>query len=537
MPEVTPLPEPSPSYGSDLYNSLPSFWTRMYDDSVFISRMTQGFGMNLEQLKIEMGEAEACLGRETVPPYARTKAVALSIRKSEKDGGRTTELHFGMDPLGNVGPQPDDSPYVPNSEFHIGGSAPRRGYVSYPIHGVVPDDGVLVITDRLSSPYVVFSKGVDYYLDGESIVFREDRDPFSSLSRFFLTGTVESSTGEPDQVLLMWGMEALYDKGYVEDHFGQLYDGTPGDPSYYKDVINAAGDLYSKGTAENNVRFAMGRLFQTAVVEKDETVVDVQPTSTQTLVVTADNMYRVRVEETLRPEIVIGYALTKGEFLTESVRVYQTLNPNVFEERNGLTLEQFKLDFPELHVRPGMAAVGGLALVWDSVPVLYRGKDEHGNNRYSFNVSSSQGVDDAFWNYVFDRTEAESVKMSDLLSEFISPGHAEVDGEAVGSIVPVRYFLTNFFSANASAVVVDFASLPQYIRELDVTRILSEVSAVYTRTFVTVRAEVAAETYDLADGGSESLSNLPAAILSEEAGVANSLTYYDATVKTRRVRI
>lgn len=537
MTDISKLNEPAPEYGSELYTSLPSFWSRMYDDRTFIKRLCQGFGMTLEQLKVQFGETQDCLGRTTIPPYRRVKNAALSIRKSERNTGDTVNLHFGMDPAPNVGPQPEDSPYTPYAELSIGGAALRRGYAAYPLHGHIPDSGVLLITDRLSEPYLVMVRGRDFYIDGSSIVFRDSRDPFSGLSRFFMTGTVEAEDGTPDQVLLMWGIEALYDDEYVEQHFGQMYDGAPSDPQYHKEIINAAGDLYSEGTAEYVMRKSLGALFRTPVAKETETILDIGSDGDQTIVVTAKNMYLVRSEETLKPGIEVGYELGKGEFLTDTVRLYQTLNPNYFEQRNGLTLEEFESDFPELHLRKGVAAVSGLSLVWDSVPVIYRGKDENDNNLYSFNVSADEATDTLFWEYVFDRVTKEEVDMAYLLADHVQPGHAEVIGEAVGTVIPVRYFLTNFFCANASAIAVDFDALPQYIKELDINRIVSEVSAVYTGTFIVVRLLADTDTYEIDVDAGESLTDIPAVPLADETMVTDSLTYYDATVTTRRVRI
>ena len=538
MIDVTELKNPKRQAGADLYNSLGSFWSTMYDDADYVYRLMQGFGMTYEQLKIKFAETQDCLGLATVPPYSRVKYQFFTILKSGRNTGKTSELTFGMQYAGNIGPQAESSPYETGTELEIGGNATRVGYVSYPLLGVEPDEGMLMISDSLSQPRVVLTRGIDYYVDAGSLVFREDRDPFgANLSKFFLTGAVDSGRDKPDEVLLLWGMEALYDENYVEDHFGHLYVGGPRDPQYYKELVNAAGSLYSGGTAELNVRQSLGRMFRTAVAEERELVIDVyeRPDGSQ-IVATRRNVYEIRPEETLKDAVTVEYELSPGEFLTNTVRLYQTLNPNVFEQRNKLTLQDFREDFAELRLKDGVSAVGGLVLGWENVPILYRGLDDNGNPRYSFDVGDTE-VNDEFWQYVFDKSERDGVNMLDLFEGYVTEGHSEVDGEAVGMISPIRYFLRNFFCANASALAVDFDALPQYIRELDVTRILSEVSAVYTKTFVLAKVRAEQEIYDLETMSSEKLSDMPAAPVSDAAGVDGSLTYYDTTVRTRRVRV
>jgi hypothetical protein len=493
--------------------------------------------MTLEQLKLNYNEAEDCLGRGTIPTHHRVKNYAMSISKNDRNTGSTVNLYFGMDPLGNVGPQPEDSEYTPSIEFSIGGKAVRSGYVAYPLSGDVPVGGVALIMDRLVSPRVVMAKGVDYYVSDGSIIFREDRDPFGGLSSNYLTATTEGPDG-PNTQLLLWGVDALFDDNYLEDHFGQLYDGKSDNLDYYKDLLNASGDLYASGTNILNMRYALGKLFGTPVAVADETVVDVyQEQDGSTVITTASNLYRARKEETLLSSIQVGYQLTQGEFMTETLRFYCTLNPNIFEVRNKLTLEQFSQDFPEINLRDGMAAVGGLSLVWYDTPLLYRGVDDNGNNRYSFNVSTDATIDTEFWEYVFNKTESEGVDMAQLFPDELTIGHSTEVGAQVGTISPVRYFLKNFLSANASALAVDFDSLPQYIRELDVSSVITAVSAVYTRILISVRVTAETDYYSLEDHSTERLTDLPASSVSDTAGQSGSLEYYDANVKIRRIKV
>lgn len=529
------LPEPADETPKEIYNSLGSFWTRLYDDKDFIKRLSQGAALLAEQLKIEFAEASACLGREGAPTYARTKYAPMIIKKSQANTGSTTDLVFGMSPVVTIGPQASDSEYTPNVEFHVGGKAPISGFVAYPILGTIPDSGVLLVTNDLAEPDIVMSNGSDFYIRDGSIIFREDRDPFGGLKSYFQTATIEGA--EPDTQLLLWARDSLQDVGYLKDHFGHLYDGTTDDLDYYKEVINASGDLYAGGTNTLNMKLSLGRLFATPVAVAAETITDIsQDPGGTTYVVTPNNLYKVRDEETLLPAIVEGYTLTKGEFMTNTLRFYWTLDPDEFAARNGSTLDKFKEDFPTLRIGRGASVIGGLSPSWDPEPIIYYGVDNNGNPRYTFPVSNDAAVTESFWNYVFEQTETQGIPMYSLFSEFITTPEEVPVGTQVGTVSPAAYFINNLLYANASALVVEFDALPQYIRELDVYQSISAASAVYTGMLITIRSSLAEEDFDLGQSSTDLADSAPAAVLSDVSGVTGSLSYYDVNVKIRRIR-
>jgi len=535
MDNITPRPSPTDDTAPTLYNSLGSFWTRLYDDKDFIRRLTQGMAVLAEQLKIRYDEAKACLGREGAPTVARTKYQPLIIRKSRANTGKTVRLTFGMQPPVTIGPQAEDSGYQAGAEFSVGGLAPLSGFVAYPLEGEAPDEGITAIADRMVSPRILMVNGIDFKLESGSVVFKEDRDPFGSLSRYFQTSLIPGD--DPDTQLLMWGYEALFDEKYLEDHFGHLYKEKSANLDYYKEVINASGDLYSAGTNILNMKHSLGRLFGTPSAKAAEVISEIATDDRgNTIVVTDNNIYVVRPEETLLPHIASGYNLSPGEFMTTTLKVYWNINPSTFTARNGYPLSEFKADFPELKLRDGISAVKGLSLTWEQVPVIYEGDDDNGNPQYSFPVSNDQTVTDRFWDRVLSESTKNNINMYDLFSDYITFVNA-APGSVVGSISPAEYFVKNLLYANASALLVDFDALPQYIRELDVYQVIGAASAVYTSMFITIRKSLADEAVDLEESVTETLSSNPAALVADVAGEAGSLTYYDVNVKTRRVKV
>lgn len=536
MDNIIARPEATDDVPSQLYGSLGSFWTRLYEDKDLIRRLTQGMAIIAEQLKIEYDEAKACLGREGAPTAARVKYQPLVINRSGANTGKTVKFTFGMQPPVNIGPQAEGSAYQNGAEFSVGGLAPLEGFVAYPLIGASPDQGITAIADRMVSPRVLMVNGVDFRFQDGSIVFKESRDPFGPL----LIGNFQTTLVkgiEPDTQMLLWGFEALYDKEYLKDHFGHLYPGAPSDLDYYKEVLNASGDLYVGGSNILNTKLSLARLFVTPAAIEEETITEIVSESDgSTLVITPGNFYRIRPEETILPHIVEGYVLTPGEFMTTTLKIYFNINPTTFFARNGYPFQQFKQDFPELKLRQGVASVSGLSLTWDEVPIIYEGNDKNGNPQYSFPVSNDQQVTDEFWSFVLARSEDQGINMYDLLADHISLPEASPNS-VVGSISPADYFVRNLLYANASAMVVDFDALPQYIKDLDVYQVIAATSAVYTSMFITIQSNLTEEAVDLEESSSESLTSIPAGVVSDVAGEAGSLTYYDVTVKTRRVLV
>jgi hypothetical protein len=539
MPPLTVTTDPRDVFSTGLYNSLGTFWTRFYTDRNFVNSLCKGDSLLAAQTYINFLEAAACLCRKTVPVFHRERWFPVVIRQSEADTGSGVRIYFGIQPPIVLGPQPPGTAYAPNQEFAIGGNAVKRGLVSYPAHAENFSSGMLTLSSDIVAPEATYLLNVDYYVSRNSIVFKSELDPFSSGK--FIARTVIGASGTKDREIVLWGSDVLIDRNYVPGYFGYLQGLPLNSDEYGAEATDAVLELRAGGTSLASVTKNLGRLFSTpVVVNGTETVANIYTGNAGiTYVITDSSAYACRPEETLSGKVFKGAVLHLGDFITNTVRFYSSLNPDKFQTSTGYTLEQFVADVPRLSLPKGLVSGEGLdmgiSVPWAQVPVTYQGLDGNGHAKLKFEVSSDPAVSDQYWSQVWRRCEDRDVDMAALLAEYLY-GTAFVEGVAVGMINPMQFFMKNCLNQNTSVLVVDFDAIPEYIKSLDMLYELNRVTAAHALMILVARNTMTEEPYGLG-AQYELVTQMKGRRLQDIAGEAGSLTYMDFKPTFRRVQV
>ena len=510
---------PVDQFSALLFENLGSFWSRIYTDRDFIRDKCRGDGLMAAQTYLNLLEAAACLSHVSAPAFHRECWFPLVIRESEADTGADVKLYVGMQPAAVIGGQPDDTAYTPGQEFTIGGSAIKRGFISYPVRSEDFDSGMVTASSSIIAPAATYLLNVDYYVVRNSMVFKSAMDPFSRPDKFPIRDIVNES-GVADREIILWGSDVLMDRNYTRDYFGYMQKAYSDRPAYYADMITGIFDLKTSGTSMAVLGKSLAKCFGVSAVQAaSETVTGFYTApSGDSYVLTDTGAYRCGAAETVRPDLKIGSVLQEGEFLTESLKLYSSLNPDSFLQATGRTLEQFVADVPKLPISLGLVwlpgILAGFSVEWKDTPLIFNGYDANGHAKLSFALNGVSEVETAYWTAVWAQAEAQDVDMAVLLEDFIT-GDMSASSTIVGTINPMRFFMKNCLNSNTSVLVVDFDAIPEYITGsgaiiADITSILPS----HTVMLTVVKRTADEPVYDLETvlEGSDP-SKLPAALV------------------------
>lgn len=529
--------------GNSVRNSLGAFWSIIYKDTGLLSAYFSGSGLVAAQVYLEFLEAQASLGRLSIPNYHRERWYPIVIRRSQRNTGKAVSIICGQQPPLYVGPQPQDTQYTPNTSYFVGGAASRHGMVAYPIYDGTVNAGVSSISDDVVKPTQVLRQKVHFIVEKDSVLFITSEDPFREGSPF-PRRTVQTETGELDEEILLWAADVLQDREFTYDHFGYAVGFRDKTNQLYADRVNALWDLRYKASELSVLRKAIGDMIGVAVTTSQEVVEAIVEDENGLKVVTDVSVYSVGAEESLHPSVSVGETLEPGTFLTQTVRLYHHLDTRNFAAANGISLGQFIRDVPSLYLPAGIVgnynAGVGFAVTYEDVPLTFEGVDENGNPKLRFELGADPLVAQSYWEEVWENAETRGESLADVFSEFLfAPPPYHVSGEVVGEINPMKFYMDNSLYANGAVLVVDFGKLPPYITSLNVLSRLKTLLPAHILLLVVGRQDVADE-FDIGEDSLESLETYHALALSDVADpsqpVDDTMIYKDCPVKTRWIR-
>jgi hypothetical protein len=529
--------------GNSVRNSLGAFWSIVYKDTSLLSAYFSGSGLVAAQVYLEFLEAEASIGRLTIPNYHRERWYPVVIRKSQRNTGKAVAIICGQQPPLVVGPQPEDTQYIPNISYDIGGAASRHGMVAYPIYDGTINAGVSSISDDVITPDRVLTRNMHFIIEKDSVLFVQSEDPFRPGTPY-PRRVVLNEDGTTDEEILLWAADALQDREFMYDHFGYAVEFRDPTNQLYADRVNALWDLRYKASELSVLRKAIGDMLGAPVTTSQETVEAIVQDENGQKVVTDIAVYRIGPDEELRDEVIVGAVIESGEFLTNTVRLYHHLDTRNFEAANGIPLGTFIEDVPSIYLPAGVvgnyAAGVGFAVTYEDVPLTFEGNDSSGNPRLRFEVGADPAVANSYWIGVWNNAEARGESLADVFSEFLyAPPPYHVVGEQVGEINPMKFFMDNSLYANGAILVVDFGKLPPYITSLNVLSRLKTLIPAHILLLVVGRQDVADE-FDLEEDSEESFEAYHAVALADTADpsqpVDDALIYKDCPVITRWIK-
>lgn len=504
MANTVPLPDLPIEDGRIIFGSLNSFWRSVYEDNEIIRDYCFGSGEVAAQTYLNFLEMINSMSRQDIPVFHRERWLPIVLKRSEQNTG--TGIVSGQTPALVIGPQPEDTAYDAYRVYAVGDSAYRAGSVTYTLNTTNPlAGGVERISNQIVAPTVTLLKDIDYALEGNSIVFTTEADPFAS-DEFPRRKT------DNDEEILIWATDALFDWTFIYDNYGYAVALDGVSSQQYKNAVNSLWDLRYSGNNLSTLRTSIGEMTGVPAARNDGEVIEAIYTEyddTLTLV-TDKEVYNYPAGSELSEGVSVGATVNKGTFLTQTVRLYARLNPDKFFASNGTTLSDFVTRVPTLFLPKGIignyGGNAGLSASWGDADLTFEGIDSNGNNQYRFPVNGSEENVELFWQNTWDRAAASATDLSTIFADYIfDPGPYTEIGVTAGTINPMEYLMRTFLRDNVGVLLVDFTTLPGHIRSLDILSRLNQLIAAHSLLLIVGEQSVTDPAYQLDEDAFESL--------------------------------
>lgn len=491
---------PIPNYvknGSTLAEWMGYFWTRLYENPDFTRNFQNSQGLLSAQLYLDYLETLNIRDRHSVPVFHRERWKPITILQSQVNKGQAGLLTIGMDPNPVIGPQ-TSSDFVPGDIFDIGGMVDYAGTVNYPFSGLA--DVMTCITDSIIAPTVVLVRDVDFIIRDSTIFFLRNNDPFK---RGFPQRKFINSDGTEDSEVLLWATDAVIDAQYIYNYIGYVMGIQSESNEFYNKMLNSLWDLYNDGTPISLFMSGVGAMLgEPTVISSIEVVDRIIEEDGVRMVITDRHVYRTKLSATLRSKIVPGAALMSGEFLTESIRIYTTLDPMklaaVSEFGERLRTDVSSLFFDKSIFRSQLQF--GIGADWELSDIVCAGFDANGNPKLKFKLYGNEEDIDMFWNDFWNYCENNGISSQTCFSDYIDGIVVPVIGSVYGRVRPLEFFMRYFLKANAFIIVVEpdnIVSPPDNINPLELLTLLQDVLPAHIRMIVIEHKFAGVEDYDL----------------------------------------
>ena len=484
--------------GNTLYSWLGSLWRGLHEGDGMVRGLQAARGIRLAQLYLNILEAAKLQDRRGAPVFHRELWHPIVVKRSTRDKSQDNLLVVGEE--GVIGPQTSEEPYGTGTVLEIGKMGAYKNYVTYPI-GAEIAGGALTIVDNIVNPKVFMQRDVDFVIRNNSIIFHVTNDPLgegSAFDRYDLPGRIyEDGKKVADMEAVLWASDVLIDRNFVSDHISYALGANAPSSAAVKRILNAAWDSVSCGLTPELVRTLIAAMLNIPVIQTErETVVDITSGDGLTTVVTDHGEYRISPKARLVNGLHIGSVLRRGDFLDESVRIYQNLNTPK-ESQFSVPFEQ---DIPSVPLPPALLRAKteyGVYAMWGhSVVKSRKGRPD----RLYFDVGGTESDVESFWEDIWKSAEESGVKMESLIGP-------------EGSVVCAAwFFLRHLVGANTIFVVVDKSQIDDasMMRNPMFFDMLSDVVPSAMRLFLVEHSAVGDDMMDLGDA--KELSSVAAAL-------------------------
>lgn len=512
--------------GELVHRWLGNLWLQLFQDTEFVHRNNQASGLLSAQLYLNFMETTNLLNRHNAPVFHRERWHLITLKVSTRNTGNAVAARLGSRYVPKIGKQ-NEAPFVPGSMVQIGGHTAVAGVTTYPLDASVSDI-LTTITDNIVSPGKVLVRGVDFYVEDQTLVFVNDNDPFT-------LGFPVRTTGG-DQEVALWASDTLMDNDFTYNFSGYVLGIRDVSSEFYAAYVNALWDMHNMGTPTalfmSGIAAILGEPY---VLDTAETVVDViQRTDTQQIV-TDTHVYSVPASAVLRASVKVGSVLLRGELLTETVRMYDNIDPARLTG-NSEYGSRIRQDIDALLVTPGFLRTPlrhGIGLSWNNVPITFHGYDANDNPKVRFALYGSQDDVDAFWADFWDQCEQAGVSSATCLAGHLRDTLLAADNAVWGSVSPMEFFLHNFLKANLLVIALDGDKLSVSGRQsMHLLTALNHVIPAHVCLLIMERRTLPTDEYDMGDQLMDTVKPLYTKALYEVAGAdeyaRTRLTYGDA---------
>lgn len=274
--------------GDAFYKALSDFWTVVYRDKALYRRFTSAYGELFSDAYFRFLESILGVSVKEIPVFDKKKWFFLTFRESE---------NFAVAPLtyqeeGVVyGPQPEGALFTPGKVFKYGGSFSSDELFRWQL----PEKMVTVdkfLMNRIHSPSLVMSKGVEFVIDDDQRTITFSSDPFND-PRIPVRTIRDRSGNFVDREVGFWALNSFWDYDYVWKNFGNMIGFFQPSSEDYKTFVNAIWQLFIGGPSFKNIEAGVNAVLGVPISRDVETIQEIFEDAGNNIIITNLNNYSI----------------------------------------------------------------------------------------------------------------------------------------------------------------------------------------------------------------------------------------------------
>lgn len=413
----------------ELLASLGSFWTDTFSNPDQVESIVVSLANLEKQTQINFNELLASCNRNKVPVYHTERLYKLVLKKSEK-----LDADYRLPVYG------EGYRYSYFPEIYYGIPIKNETY-RWKIDEKLKK--APLILNRLVSTSKMLVYGADFFIEDDTIVFREN--PFD---QDFTQDLDYSGNQVVETKVELWLYYSEWDWKIPYNQFGYAIDLNEGTGETYKEFIDAAFDCITNGSNIQNISRVVSAICGVPLAKGAETVYQIEEDSEWLWVITDKNAYRF-VKDSF-PVVEVGDTVEAGDALTETLQFFEF---NRGEVPNASALKA-------VSVAPQFFGVDFLQdLVFENktvTPTITEDVDEY--TEFRFEVGGNPLDVEEFWRVVHENGVAADGTLAMWLDMRTNKVGQPTATALPKTINPLQFLCENFFRYGLTVVVMQ----PQY---------------------------------------------------------------------------
>jgi hypothetical protein len=301
-----------------LYESLGSFWTRMFQEKETIKGYTLGSSEEIIQRYYDLVESINSYSATNINVFHKEKWLPIKIYKS-----KFNTAPFVFEKTGAIfGAQNVDNKYFSSEVFQLG--LPKTPIAEVYLYNVDTDfNNFGIIADKIINPSVIFTYGSDVILNNNVLyfntnIFNNDKIAKAKvINENGLKQTYIDKNGveQDEEFIILWAYNALVDKSHLYNF---------NNDQFFKDILSSIVKLHIDGATICGILQFCAAILGVPVVNDTETIESIFNDSSYTYVVTDKNVYKYDIFYTLLPGITVGAVVNKYDILVNAIQYFDS---------------------------------------------------------------------------------------------------------------------------------------------------------------------------------------------------------------------
>lgn len=459
-----------------LMQLLGSFWTNVFGQDKLVEDLAHGVAQLEAQTHISLLELAAAVSRFETPVFHRENWHLLTLNESDMNAGEASFLKYG-----------DAAVYSPTTPNRYGVPQLQRFYGFDLETGLVD---IPVLFNRITDPSLTLTRGIDYLMEDQAILFREN--PFNN--DLIPKRDVYSNGEVVDRQIGLWIFRGKFDLDTVFEQWGYVLQLRFESSQNYLDMLNAVFDALVEGTVARHVQKAFEAIVDVKLVVGDEEVVEeIIDEGDRQLVITDKHVYSYSSAATVL--VAEGDTVHKGDPLTDVLRFYE------FNRGQCPTFDEVR----SLSQGRGFLAAGyfhELVFENEDKPLIVT-TDQDGFTRVAWDLGGFPGDVEKFFDDLHANGKAAGQTMAHLLDQRTNKVGEPSAAALPATINPLQFLCENVFRDNAFLVCIKGTGAGPNALGLHAAKALRKIIPPQTVMIVCVELEVSDDPIIMEEAGTD----------------------------------